>query len=136
MDGDLIRVLAPVLAVGFAVAAVLAVRSSRQAGERLRRSVPATGVVAAVDYNMSQQAFPDVAFATADGQQVVARPDSSSNLRGYQVGQQVGLRYDPQQPSWIVLDGQPGAAGASAVAGVVLALGAVLLAAVSVLLLT
>ena len=136
MSSDLIRVLAPVLTVGFAVAAVLAVRSSRVAGERTRRAVATSGVVTALDYNMSQQAFPDVAFTTADGRQVVARPDSSSNLRGYQVGQQVGLRYDPEKPSWILLDGQPSPVGVGVVAGIALGLGALVLAAVSVLLLS
>jgi hypothetical protein len=129
----LLRVLPPVLCLAFAVAAVLALRQSRTASARTRRAVAAQGVVTAVEYNVSQQVLPVVAFTTTDGRAVQAQPSSTSNTRRFSVGQQVGLRYDPADPAWIAVDGLPGASGVDAVAGVVLGLGAVVLAVVTVL---
>jgi hypothetical protein len=130
-----VHVLAPVLTVGLAVGAVLAWRQAAGDGTRHRRAQPAYGVVTDVQYNTSLQVFPLVRFATASGQVVQARPASSSNARRFVVGQQVALRYDPQDPSWIVLEGLPSASGTGRAAAVLLGIGASVLALVTVSLL-
>jgi len=125
--------LPPVLTVAFAVAAVLSVRSARAAQARLRRAVPAQGVVTQVEWNASQQVFPTVCFTTADQREVHAQPHSSSNAARFAVGQRVQLQYDPHDPAWIAVDGLPSMTSAGWVAGVVLGFVAVVLVAVTVL---
>jgi hypothetical protein len=128
----LLSVLPPVLTVAFAIGGVLAYRQSRDTSRRLRRSVRAQGVVTEVDYNSSLQVFPTVRFAAADGSTVLAKPQSSSNVARFQVGQPVGLRYDPADPGWIAVDGLPAMAGAGRLVGAALLVAAVVLAAVTV----
>lgn len=131
-----LAVLPPLLAVGFAVAGVLAYRQAQDASHRTARAVRTRGEVVEVDYNSSQQVFPTVRFAVADGSVVQARLHSSTNLARFHVGQQVGLRYDPRDPSWIAVDGLPGSAETGRVVGVALLLVAALLAVVTVLMFT
>ncbi|MGN6613086.1 MAG: DUF3592 domain-containing protein [Angustibacter sp.] len=121
-------VLAPVLCVGAAVAAVLAWRQARTIAARLRRSRWAEGVVTGVEYNASQQVFPTVRFVTDGGRTVSAQPQSSTNARRFAPGQPVRLRYDPDDPQWIVVDGLPSASGTTYVAAVGLGVGAVVMA--------
>lgn len=132
---NLVHVLAPVLAVGFLVGSAAAWHAARRDRQRERRAVRAHGVVTDVDYSSEQQVFPTVRFVTADGQPVQARPASSSNAARFVVGQQVGLRYDPQRPDWILLDSLPGAGCVGVAAAVLLSLGAVVLTLVSLALL-
>lgn len=127
--------LAPLLTVAFVIGSVLAWRAALRDGQRQRRSVRAQGVVTQVEWNAEQQVFPTVRFVTADGQPVQARPASSSNVARFVVGQQVSLRYDPEQPDWILLDGLPGAGCAGLAAAIVLSVGALVLALVTVALL-
>ena len=126
---SLLPVLFPVLTVGFALGAVLAWRQARGSSERLRRARPARGVVTHVEHNVSLQAFPTVQFSTEDGQAVQAQPQSSSNAVRFVQGQSVGLRYDPVDPQWVVVDGLPSASGTGYAAAVLLAVGAVVIAA-------
>ncbi len=128
----LLSVLPPVLTVAFAIGGVLAYRRSQDTSRRLRRSVRAQGVVTEVEYNSSLQVFPTVRFTAADGSTVLTKPQSSSNLVRFQVGQPVGLRYDPADPGWITVDGLPTMAGAGRLVGAALVGAAAVLAAVTV----
>ncbi|GMA88171.1 hypothetical protein GCM10025868_34210 [Angustibacter aerolatus] len=66
-------------------------------------------------------------YRTPDGADVVARAHSSSDHARFAVGQPVGLRYDPYDPTWIAVDGLPTGSAATGVAAVVLGVVAVLL---------
>ncbi len=125
---NLLPLLFPALTVGFALGAVLALRQARVSTERLRRARPARGVVTHVEHNVSLQAFPTVQFSTDEGRVVQARPQSSSNAVRFDQGQSVGLRYDPDEPEWIVIEGLPSASGTGYAAAVLLAVGAVVIA--------
>ena len=92
------------------------------------RARPARGVVTHVEYNASLQVFPTVQFTTEDGRTVQAQPQSSTNARRFVEGQSVGLRYDPDEPEWMVVDGLPSASGTTYVAAVALGFGAVVIA--------
>jgi hypothetical protein len=131
--GVLLSVLPPLLAVGFTVGGVLAYRRAGGAARRLQRSFRAQGVVLAVEYNASRQVFPTVRFSTADGRTTQAKPDSSASGVRFQVGQQVGLRYDPDDPRWMVLDGLPTMTVGGKLVGVGLVLVGVVMAVLTVL---
>ena len=133
MNLTFVQVLAPLLALGFAFGAVLCLRDARQSAVRLRQATPALGIVAEIDDNSSQQALCTVGFTTAEGRTVQARSQSASSASRFQPGQQVNLWYDPQEPTWVVLEGQASPAGVGAVVGVVLALAAVAFTLVSVI---
>jgi hypothetical protein len=124
----LVHVLAPVLAVGFLVGSVFAWRGAMRDREHERRAVRAQGVVTQVEYSSEQQVFPTVRFQAADGQLLEAKPASSVNASLFAVGQPVGLRYDPQQPSWIAVDGLPSSGCVGVAAAVLLSLGTIALA--------
>jgi hypothetical protein len=126
---SLVPVLLPVLTVGFALAGVLALRSAAADRARQRRARPAPGVVTELDHNASLQVFPTVRYTVDDGSVVQAQPQSSSNVPRFVVGQQVVVRYDPQDPRWMQIDGLPSASAVTSVAGVGLLLGAAVLAA-------
>jgi hypothetical protein len=130
---DLGRWLPPLLAVGFVAGGVLAYRQALAAARRLGRSARAQGVVLDVEYNASRQVFPTVRFSTADGRTVQAKPQSSASGVRFQVGQQVGLRYDPDDPRWIMVDGLPTMAVGGKVVGATLVLVGVMMAVATVL---
>lgn len=125
---SLLPVLFPLLTVGSALGAVLAWRQARDSGARLRRARPARGVVTQVEYNASLQVFPTVQFSTEEGRTVRAQPQSSTNARRFVEGQSVGLRYDPEDPTWMVVDGLPSASGITYFASVALGFGAIVIA--------
>jgi hypothetical protein len=85
-------------------------------------------VVTHVEYNSSLQVFPTVQFSTEEGRTVQAKPQSSTNARRFVEGQSVGVRYDPHDPRWMVVDGLPSAAGTTYAAAVGLGFGAVVIA--------
>ncbi|MGN6301111.1 MAG: DUF3592 domain-containing protein [Angustibacter sp.] len=127
---SLVPVLLPVLTVAFALGGVLALRQGRADRARQRRSRPASGVVTELEYNASLQVFPTVRYTVEDGSVVQAQPQSSSNVARFVVGQQVAVRYDPLDPHWMQIDGLASASATNALAGVVLLVVAVVLAAV------
>ncbi len=120
----LLDVLPPLLAVALVVGSVLAARSALADRARSRRSVRASGTVVSIRRTLEQQWFPLVRFRTAAGQDVEAEPSSTSNLGRFQVGQPVGLRYDPADPTWIQVDGLPSGVAVEWGASAVLALAA------------
>lgn len=128
-------VLAPVLAVVFVIGCVAAWRAAVRDVGRERRVLRTGGVVTQVEYSSEHQVFPTVRFRTADGQVAEAKPASSINAPLFQVGQHVGLRYDPQDPQWILVDGLPGAGCVGVVVAVALTVGAIALTAVAAVLL-
>ena len=127
---SLVPVLLPVLALAFAVGGVLALRQGRADRVRRRRARPASGVVTELEYNASLQVFPTVRYTVADGTEVEAKPQSSSNIARFVVGQQVGVHYDPLEPRWMQVEGVPSASVTHAVAGIALLVVAVVLAGV------
>lgn len=128
------EVLAPALAVGFVIGCVAAWRAALRDRARERRALRTDGIVTQVEYNSEHQVFPTVRFSTAPGW-VEAKPASSVNAPLFQVGQRVGLRYDPQDPSWILVDGLPGAGCVGLAVAVALTIGAVVLVAMAVVVL-
>ncbi|MGL5910822.1 MAG: DUF3592 domain-containing protein [Phycicoccus sp.] len=90
-----------------ALGAMLAGRDARRTARRLRRAVHAEGVVVATDWNSSQQCFPVVEFRTVDGRPTRAKADTATNWTRFTVGQRVGVRYDPAEPTWMTVDGVP-----------------------------
>lgn len=129
------EVLAPALAVGFVIGCVAAWRAALRDRARERRALRTDGIVTQVEYNSEHQVFPTVRFSTAPGRWVEAKPASSVNAPLFQVGQRVGLRYDPQDPSWILVDGLPGAGCVGLAVAVALTIGAVVLVAMAVVVL-
>lgn len=121
-------VLFPLLTAGCTLGAVLAFRQARGSSERLRRARRAQGVVTHVEYNVSLQPFPTVRFSTDEGRAVQAQPQSSSNAVRFSEGQSVGLRYDPDDPQWVVVDGLPSAPGTGYAAAALLSFAAVVIA--------
>lgn len=126
---SLVPALLPLLAVAFAVGGALALRQGRADRVRRRRARSASGVVTELEYNASLQVFPTVRYALDDGSVVQAQPQSSSNVARFVVGQQVAVRYDPLDPRWMQIDGLASASATNALAGVVLLVVAVVLAA-------
>ncbi|GAA4348177.1 DUF3592 domain-containing protein [Angustibacter luteus] len=132
MNLAFVQVLAPLLALSFAFGAVLCLRDARRSAVRLRGATMASGVVAEIDRDSARQAACTVGFTTAEGRVVQATSQSASAAHRFEPGQQVNLWYDPQEPTWVVLEGQSSPAGIGAVVGAILALAAVALTLVSV----
>lgn len=128
-------VLAPLLAAAFCAGCVAAWRAALRDRARERRAVRAHGDVVDIEYSSEHQVLPTVRFHTADGQVVEAKPASSVNAPLFRVGQAVRLRYDPQNPGWILVDGLPGAGCVGVTVAVMMTVGAIVLTAVAAVLL-
>jgi hypothetical protein len=112
------------LGVAFVLAGVLALRDARAHRARRARAVPATGVVVSVQSDDNQSQTPVVRYRDASGVEhdaasVGTRPRQQLARGRFARGQQVRLRYDPERPSWVLVDGTGDPAGISRVIGVV-----------------
>jgi hypothetical protein len=95
-----------VLGVAFVGLGVLFAMLVADERRRRRRAVPAHGVVVSVDTSQGRLE-PTVRFRTTDGTEITAACSQGRHTwrRDYYPGLEIGLRYDPSKPSWILVDG-------------------------------
>ena len=102
----------------------LALRAGAADARRRARSVPARGTVGRVDTDAELAPIPTVRYLDASGAERTARAANARLPSRYTVGQTVALRYDPQDPGWVIVGGGPDPATADRIAaGVLISLG-------------
>lgn len=122
----------PLFGVVAVLAGVLALRGARADRARRSRAVPTTGVVASVTADDNFAQIPVVRYRDADGAEHLAasagtRPAQQLRSTRFQPGQQVRVVYDPERPTWVLVDGTHDPAGIGTVVGVSFVLIGVLL---------
>jgi hypothetical protein len=98
------------LGIAFVTGGAVALRDVRASRARRARALPATGVVVSVDADDHRSPSPVVRYRDARGVEHDAtsagtRPGPQEPSGWFVRGQQVLLHYDPERPSWVLVEG-------------------------------
>jgi hypothetical protein len=128
---DLARVCAIAGAIGVVLRGIggMLAAAARRSAARAARTLGASGVVVAVDSDAEGRAMPTLRYRDHHGREHEGRSRTVGlPLQRWSVGQVVDVRYDPLDPTWVAATGAPSeAAGYALVAGIFVAVGALVL---------